>query len=460
MSILIESIKPELELDSIQNKNTSLFPFLLQSVALGHNTSRYDILFACPQETLCLNSTFKLQKTESLNLKSNSGFLTALDEWWKENQTDIDDKINLPFQGGWFLYLSYELLGEIEASVNLNIESKSAQPLPIAFAVRIPAAIIKDKVLNKCYLMIEKQFHTLAERINPYINNNGGQAIQKNNTLSVQLAESNENNYLESVDTIKQYIRDGDVFQVNLSRLWQGEIDASINANKIYKQLCEHNPAPFAGLVYWQDSAIICSSPERLLSVRNRKIQTRPIAGTYPRSETIEVDKMNSNELLIDPKECAEHIMLVDLERNDMGRVCVPGSIKVEALMTLESYAHVHHLVSKITGKLKSTVSPGEVIRALFPGGTITGCPKIRCMQILAELERGQRGAYTGSFGYLNRSGDMDLNILIRTMLLNKQTLSFRAGGGIVFDSSPKKELAETRMKAKGMLNALGLETE
>ena len=157
-------------------------------------------------------------------------------------------------------------------------------------------------------------------------------------------------------------------------------------------------------------------------------------------------------------KEKAEHIMLISLERNDLGRYCIPGSIKVNELMTLETYHHVHHIVSNVVGRLRDDVSPADIIRAVFPGGTITGCPKVRCMQILAEMEQQARGAYTGSIGYINRNGDMDLNILIRTLVRKGNKITFRAGGGIVADSEAEHELAETRAKAKGLLRAFGLE--
>jgi anthranilate synthase component 1 len=161
-------------------------------------------------------------------------------------------------------------------------------------------------------------------------------------------------------------------------------------------------------------------------------------------------------ELAAHPKERAEHIMLIDLERNDLGRVCEAGTVRVDELMTIESYTHVHHIVSNVSGRLRADVTPIGALRAVFPGGTITGCPKFRCMQIIAELEAAGRGAYTGSLGYLTRSGDLDLNILIRTMTLSGGQLSFRAGAGIVADSDPEAELEETRAKARGLLAALG----
>jgi anthranilate synthase component 1 len=161
-------------------------------------------------------------------------------------------------------------------------------------------------------------------------------------------------------------------------------------------------------------------------------------------------------ELLRHPKERAEHIMLIDLERNDLGRVCRPGSIEVNEMMSLESYAHVHHIVSNVRGRLREGITPGEVIRALFPGGTITGCPKVRCMEVIAELEEAPRGAYTGSMGYLNRDGSADLNILIRTLVQDGEQISLRAGSGIVADSIARNELEESRAKAKGLILALG----
>ncbi len=198
------------------------------------------------------------------------------------------------------------------------------------------------------------------------------------------------------------------------------------------------------------------SSPERLVRVSGERVETRPIAGTRPRAETAEDDRWLAERLLGHPKEQAEHIMLIDLERNDLGRICRPGTIAVDELMVLESYRHVHHIVSNVTGRLRPGVGPAGIIAAVFPGGTITGCPKVRCMEIIAELERGPRGAYTGSMGYLNRDGGMDLNILIRTIERRGSELVTRAGAGIVADSIPERELGETRDKARGPLMAMG----
>jgi anthranilate synthase component 1 len=273
-------------------------------------------------------------------------------------------------------------------------------------------------------------------------------------SADVLVTEEAPEKFKRSVGRILDYLKAGDVFQVNISRAWRGG-SARIDAHALYHRLCMLNPSPFAGLMQFADWSLISSSPERLVSVRDDVVQTRPIAGTRPRlPDDNEPDKIR--ELIGHPKERAEHVMLIDLERNDLGRVCVPGSVHVDELMSIESYRHVHHIVSNVSGRLAPERTPGQVIAAVFPGGTITGCPKVRCMQIIAELEQTGRGPYTGALGYLNRNGSMDLNILIRSLWLSEGRLELRAGAGIVVDSDPEHELQETRAKAKGLLRALG----
>ncbi len=283
--------------------------------------------------------------------------------------------------------------------------------------------------------------------------------FEKGGLGGISLQKTHPNTSSTGVDRIRDYIAAGDVFQVNLSRAWQGELHAEHTAADLYRQLRTTNPAPFACLADFGDFAIISSSPERLVRVQDGKVDTRPIAGTRPRGDDPGRDQALLEELIAHPKERAEHIMLIDLERNDLGRICEYGTVKVDELMAVESYQHVHHIVSNIQGKLRAGITPGQVIRAVFPGGTITGCPKVRCMEIIAELEQTGRGIYTGSIGYLNHNGDMDLNILIRTMTLQGKHLQFRTGAGIVMDSVAPNELKETRHKARGLLRAIGHDT-
>ncbi|NJR65338.1 MAG: hypothetical protein HC772_08510 [Leptolyngbyaceae cyanobacterium CRU_2_3] len=232
-----------------------------------------------------------------------------------------------------------------------------------------------------------------------------------------------------------------------------------ISPASVYQRLRKANPAPFAALLQYHNAALISSSPERLVQVRDGQVQTRPIAGTKARALAPEDDSALKRDLVGDPKERAEHIMLIDLERNDLGRVCQAGSVEVDELLGIESYTHVHHIVSNVRGVLRPDIGPLAVLKAVFPGGTITGCPKVRCMQIIAELEACARGAYTGALGFINHDGSLDFNILIRSMTLTQHSshteLSFRAGAGIVADSVAAKELAETESKAKGLIRAL-----
>lgn len=268
------------------------------------------------------------------------------------------------------------------------------------------------------------------------------------------IAEDDPLQFTSGVERILDYLRDGDVFQVNLSRGWTAEADQDIDPERLFEYLSVRNPAPFAAIMSVGDFHLLSSSPERLVRVRGREISTRPIAGTRRRSADPIDDARLRGELNIDPKERAEHIMLIDLERNDLGRVCESGTVLVDELGAIESYAHVHHLVSNVRGVLKPA-SAFDVLRALFPGGTITGCPKVRCMQIIGELEGRGRGAYTGSLGYIGDDGNMDMNILIRTLTVQGRRVRLRAGAGIVADSLPGRELEETRAKAKGLLRAL-----
>jgi len=430
------------------------FPFLLQSAVADagtHANARYDILFAAPGASLILDTNQQLY-WNGRHLPGTD-FLTALDVCWQDAAQSQQSLPELPFSGGWFLYLGYELAAQIETRLQLpHRDPATTISLPVAAATRIPAAIINDHARRETILVAE----TAAGLASLRGRSRASQSPLPAASLQVDVQEDPAEAYLQQVARIKRYIVDGDVFQVNLSRGWQGEARQPVDAAELYARLCRSNPAPFAGLARYAHGSIVSSSPERLLRIRERRAETRPIAGTRPRSSSERDDAALKRELIGHPKERAEHIMLIDLERNDLGRICQPGSIEVNELMGLESYAHVHHIVSNVRGTLRDDVTPGEAVRAVFPGGTITGCPKERCMAIIAELEQTPRGAYTGSMGYLNHSGDLDLNILIRTLTCNDRQIRLRAGAGLVADSVAERELEETRHKARGMLLALG----
>lgn len=427
------------------------YPALLESVARGPARTRYDILFAFPDDEIRLDRDGVVR--DASGRRVGASFLDALDAAWQNARTARRADDTLPFRGGWLVYLGYELAGEIEPKLRLPRPPGEAQP--IALALRCPAAIIADHERESTWLVVEDDRPELLDTLAADVSATRAQVAPLH--AAAEIDEDVPSRFLDGVGRIHEYLRAGDVFQVNLSREWRMRYGETPTAAAVYAALREANPAPFAGLLQREGWAIASSSPERLVEVRGRIAQTRPIAGTRPRTRG-EDDAARMRELIDHPKERAEHVMLIDLERNDLGRVCVPGSVDVDELMTVESYAHVHHIVSNVRGKLRADATPGHIVRAIFPGGTITGCPKVRCMEIIAELEDVGRGAYTGSLGYLNRDGDLDLNILIRTLTIERDTIRFRAGAGIVADSIAERELDETRAKAKGLLRALGVD--
>jgi aminodeoxychorismate synthase component I len=260
--------------------------------------------------------------------------------------------------------------------------------------------------------------------------------------------------YERMVVRAKDYIAAGDIFQANLSQRLSADV-SGIEPWDIYAMLREVNPSPFASFMEFPDIKIASSSPERLVRVLDGVVDTRPIAGTRPRGKDSPGDDAMRSELLLNEKERAEHIMLIDLERNDLGRVCDYGSVRVDELMVTEDYSHVIHIVSNVTGTLAKGKDAFDVIRATFPGGTITGVPKVRCMQIIDELEPVARGPYTGSIGYISYTGDMDLNIIIRTFVIKDNRAYVQVGAGIVADSDPEREYYETLHKAEALIKTL-----
>jgi 4-amino-4-deoxychorismate synthase (2-amino-4-deoxychorismate-forming) component I len=427
------------------------YPFLLESVASGDARACFDILFAFPGHTLALHADGCLH--EDGRVPARGDFLAAVDAAWRRERIETVSGADVPFTGGWFVYLGYELAAQIEPAACVHVPD-AGLAFPLAQATRVPAAIVRDHARRCVHLVCEAGFG--GDYLPALRRDLDTVALAPARVAATAVREDDPERFLDGVRRVQDYIRAGDVFQANLSRQWVAEIAPAARSVHLYRQLCAANPAPFAGLMTLPgDRAVVSSSPERLVSVRGRTISTRPIAGTHPRGADPAIDLERSRALLAHPKERAEHVMLIDLERNDLGRVCRPGSMRVAELMALESYRHVHHIVSEVRGELRDDATPARVIRALFPGGTITGCPKVRGMQIIAELESAARGPYTGSMGYLNRDGSMDLNILIRTVVRAGPRLVLRAGAGIVADSVAERELEETRAKARGVLAAL-----
>ncbi|WP_341525401.1 anthranilate synthase component I [Nostoc sp. UHCC 0302] len=406
--------------------------------------------------------------------------LPFLEKLLKKNPP-LSPSSSLPFTGGWLGWLGYDTAWEIEQLPQWKIDPL---PFPVAFWYEPDCFAILDHVQQTLWLAASDR--NGLDELQEKLENRQGDKEQKifvSPSLLVPPSSSpqfctSQVDYETAVNQAKKYIQAGEIFQANLSLRFQASTAASGWA--IYQALQKINPSPFAS--YWQTpwGEVISCSPERLVLLQNGQAETRPIAGTRSRGATPEQDSQLAQDLLSNTKERAEHIMLVDLERNDLGRVCEWGTVSVDELLTIERYSHVMHLASNVKGRLRSDYNAIDLIRAMFPGGTITGCPKVRCMEIIEELEPVRRSLFYGSCGYLDWRGNLDLNILIRTLLLapaseeargqvsrgDKEnilttqdsalnTVWGQVGAGIVADSNPEREWYESLHKAQAQLAAL-----
>ena len=379
--------------------------------------------------------------------------LEKLRSQMQSSQSPQDLPDHLPFTGGYLGWLGYDLAWEIE---RLPYTKPDTLPFPVAFWYEPSSFAVIDHQTENIWLAASdrNELTELCDRLKK-------EPPQKNQTLFPPSAgtkftcKPDQQGYEAMVNKAKEHIYAGDIFQANLSMRYGYPWDS--DGWQLYRHLQKINPSPFAS--YWRTTwgEVISVSPERLVSLRDRHAETRPIAGTRPRGKDQQQDLEFERELLACTKEQAEHIMLVDLERNDLGRVCEWGSVKVDELLAIERYSHVMHLVSNVVGTLRCDRNFVDLIRATFPGGTITGCPKVRCMEIVEKLEPQRRSLFYGSCGYIDRRGHIDLNILIRTLLKVDDHIWGQVGAGIVADSICDREWHESLQKAQAQLAALGL---
>lgn len=367
-----------------------------------------------------------------------------------------------PFAGGWLGWLGYDLAWEIEKLPMLNPDPL---PLPVAFWYEPATFAILDHHQQQLWLAATTPTQLDAMALAIATADARAAPLPNSPDASLSLASnlalaSSQADYEKAVRRAQEHIQAGDIFQANLSLRFSATTEAA--SWPLYRRLQQINPSPFAS--YWRTpwGAVISCSPERLVSLRDDRVETRPIAGTRSRGATAQTDQSLASDLRGNAKEKAEHIMLVDLERNDIGRVCTWGTVQVDELMVIEPYSHVMHLVTNIIGKLAPNSTAIDLIRAVFPGGTITGCPKVRCMEIIETLEPLRRSLFYGSCGYLDHRGHLDLNILIRTLLWssaqrnNGHQVWGQVGAGIVADSQPTQEWHESIQKAQAQLLAMG----
>jgi len=372
----------------------------------------------------------------------------------------------IPFTGGAVGYFSYDLCHFIERLPTTAVDDLN---LPECYLAFYDAVVAFDHLEGKAYLAAtgfpeleesqrkrraEEKLKELKNRMLNFVQPSNDKVATSEGSIVLKSNFSHEA-YLKAVATARDYICAGDIFEVNLSQRF--ESDLSMPPYELYKRLRKINPAPFANYFNFDGVSIVGSSPERFLKVRGDWVETRPIKGTRPRGKTPEEDKVLAQELLASIKDRAENMMIVDLERNDIGRVCRYGTVKVTELAILETYPTVFHLTSTVVGQLSEGKSHIDLLKATFPGGSITGAPKVRAMEIIDELEPTRRSVYTGSLGYLSFGGDMDLDIVIRTMIIKGGRAYFQVGGAVVYDSEPEAEYVETLDKGRALIQALKL---
>lgn len=448
--------------------------FLLES---GHGTSgtaRYSFFGSDPYLTLSGRAQeYQIETADQVRTYNGSPF-QALRQALADSAIPKPDGLP-PFYGGAVGYLSYDLVRTFESLPTWAIDDLRPPDLYMVFLDLVAAIDHQTRLL---YLMFcpplsrfqaeprEKLYREGCDRLAALearlASPRSPRASRPWPERSRLIPSQSREDYKARVQRCQEYIAAGDIYQANLSHRFTLDLgDAASESGsdeytpELYRRLRRVNPSPFGGLVQFNDISLVSCSPERLVQLTGSTASIRPIAGTRPRGVDQEQDQRLYAELLASPKERAEHVMLVDLERNDLGKVCTYGSVRVDEFMTVEQYSHVSHLVSSVTGTLQPDKSPFDLVKAVFPGGTITGVPKLRCMEIIEELEPVRRGLYTGALGYFSWSGDLDLNILIRTLVLTKNNGYLQVGAGIVADSEPDREYDETLAKAGAFFKIL-----
>ncbi|MDU1847482.1 MAG: anthranilate synthase component I family protein [Niallia nealsonii] len=401
-----------------------------------------------------------IDKQGTVLIKGNP--LHSIKEVMNNYVVEADPKLP-EFQGGALGFISYDYIRYIEKIPNQTVDDMD---IPDVFFLLFEEWFTYDHQENELWisgLYEENQLAIVRDKVETYALGWGDESKEEQIQGDVVKSEGvkvsiEDNEFQQSVRKIQKYISQGDVFQVNLSVRQAKPLHVS--ALDVYKQLRILNPSPYMGYFHTPEFQLVSGSPELLVKKKGKEVSTRPIAGTRSRGKDKAEDLVLARELIESEKERAEHVMLVDLERNDLGRVCEYGSVQVDEFMVIEKYSHVMHIVSNVKGQLADEKDEFDLIDSMFPGGTITGAPKIRTMEIIEELEPVRRGPYTGSLGWIGFNHDMELNIMIRTMLVKDNQAYVQAGAGIVIDSIPANEYKESMKKARALWNAKELAEE
>lgn len=430
--------------------------FLLESSLEHHELGRFSFIGSTPFLTVkSQNSRVEVTGDESYVTDGNP-FDIAGDYLRKFSfQYECD---HIPFIGGAVGYFGYGLRQFIEKLPNRNIDDLNLPDMMLSFYDSI---MIFDHQQKRCMISVIPELRSESD-VPDYEQLIEGIRYKtddqtKTRKIGARIhADFSKDSYIDAIRKVKDYISAGDIFQANIAQRFG--TDLRIDPFQLYAKLRTINSAPFSAYLDFKQFQIISSSPERFLKIKNGTVETRPIKGTRPRGDDPDENARQANELVENEKDKAENLMIVDLLRNDLGKVCEYGSVKVQALFELEAYPTLFHLVSTITGKMRRGMQCIDVLKACFPGGSITGAPKIRAMEIIDELEPVNRGVYTGSIGYIGFNGNMDTNIVIRTIIAKGEKAYFHVGGGIVADSNAEAEYAETLHKARALMQALEIE--
>lgn len=422
----------------------------LDSGRPGATAGRWDIIAARPNATLVTRGGLtEFRQDDSVERSDNDPFECLRACLTLERQTQP-----LPFVGGGIGYFAYDLARRLERLPELAEDGEGMPEMAVGF---YDWAVLVDHLRRESWLVSAGRhplsaagWKDLVELFTTPPRPRRREPFEVKGTLAANLSKAA---YRERFDRIQAYIRAGDCYQVNLAQRFACQVSG--DPWLAYRALRAINPAPYAAYLSLPWAKVLSSSPERFLEVRGGQVVTRPIKGTRPRHPDLDRDAAQARELAMSAKDRAENLMIVDLLRNDLGKVCMPGSVQVPGLFEVEHFATVHHLVSTITGRLAPGQDAVALLRAAFPGGSITGAPKLRAMQIIEELEPHRRGIYCGAIGYLGYNGDMDTNIAIRTLVWSDDTLRFWAGGGIVADSDAASEYQECLDKAAAMIGLL-----
>ncbi|HEV2852908.1 MAG TPA: anthranilate synthase component I [Thermoanaerobaculia bacterium] len=439
--------------------------FLFESVSGGERVSRFSFLGAAPREIYRLYPD-RLEVERGKRSEALPGApLDALHEVLHSISTETGP---IPFTGGFVGYFGYDLIRMVE-----RLPNRPADPfeLPVALLARFDTLVLFDHAHQRVLAIAneiegevgvaeaEKQLARFSRLLTEEAGG-GGVAMpgQPPGPAATDMPSMDGASFRRAVLQAKEHIAAGDIFQVVLARRWR--VPRRIEPLALYRALRMVNPSPYMVLLETPDVSLVGASPEMLVRKQGRHIETRPIAGTRPRGMDADGDRRLAEDLLADPKERAEHVMLVDLGRNDLGRVAMPGSVRVPSFMEIEHYSHVMHLVSGVEAELATGKDALDALLSCFPAGTVSGAPKIRAMEIIDELEPEARGPYAGAVGYLSYSGDLDTCIAIRTLVVRENETSVTAGAGIVADSDPAAEERETKNKAAALLTAVALAEE